>query len=291
MEAMEATEATELPLAREMWTLFEPLHAVTYFAPQARAAFEAAGLRGFWRGYFAGRAAPLGAVDAPLVTALFGVFAPSMVARAIPDVWTRATPVAALEARAAGAVAALRAVFPAGGEDAAAEANGLLAVAVAALDCTGRGLAAANAVLPASADSVERLWQYATLLREHRGDGHLGALVTAGLDGCEALVWRSSLDLDRASLQPGRGWTDEEWSAAQQRLAARGWLDRDGTATEAARQAQVAVEAATDLAAARPWQALAAVELDRLRDLLRPLARATITMLPAGNPIGLPVTY
>jgi helix-turn-helix protein len=40
-----------------MWTLFEPVHAVTYFAPEARSAFEQAGLRGFWRGYFAGRAA------------------------------------------------------------------------------------------------------------------------------------------------------------------------------------------------------------------------------------------
>ena len=46
--------------ARSMWTLFEPIHAVTYFAPEARAALEEAGLRGFWRGYFAGRAAPLG---------------------------------------------------------------------------------------------------------------------------------------------------------------------------------------------------------------------------------------
>ena len=44
---------------RSMWHLFEPIHAVTYFSPQARAAFEEAGLRGFWRGYFAGRAAPL----------------------------------------------------------------------------------------------------------------------------------------------------------------------------------------------------------------------------------------
>ena len=46
--------------ARAMWTLFEPIHAVTYFAPEARGAYEEAGLRGFWRGYFAGRAAPLG---------------------------------------------------------------------------------------------------------------------------------------------------------------------------------------------------------------------------------------
>ena len=46
--------------SRQMWTLFEPVHAVTYFADEAREAYVAAGLRGFWRGYFAGRAAPLG---------------------------------------------------------------------------------------------------------------------------------------------------------------------------------------------------------------------------------------
>ena len=32
------------------------------------------------------------------------------------------------------------------------------------------------------------LWQAATILREHRGDGHVAALVVAGLDGCEAHV-------------------------------------------------------------------------------------------------------
>ena len=77
---------------RFMWTLFEPIHDVTYFSPQARAAFEAAGLRGFWRGYFAGRAAPLGPVPAAPVVAAFFSFAPHMVARALPDVWSRATP-------------------------------------------------------------------------------------------------------------------------------------------------------------------------------------------------------
>ena len=70
-----------------MWTLFEPIHAVTYFAPQARSAYEKAGLRGFWRGYFAGRAAPLGAAGAAVVTASFFNFAPAFVARAVPGVW------------------------------------------------------------------------------------------------------------------------------------------------------------------------------------------------------------
>ena len=90
-----------------MWTLFEPIHAVAYFAPEARSAFERAGLRGFWRGYFAGRAAPLGAAGAAVVTASFFNFAPAFVARAIPGVWELITPEEALRARLAGATEAL----------------------------------------------------------------------------------------------------------------------------------------------------------------------------------------
>ncbi len=65
--------------ARRMWTLFEPVHVVSYFAAPAKGAFEQAGLRGFWRGYFAGRAAPIGPVGAAPVIAAFFSFAPSMV--------------------------------------------------------------------------------------------------------------------------------------------------------------------------------------------------------------------
>jgi hypothetical protein len=35
---------------------------------------------------------------------------------------------------------------------------------------------------------VTVLWQAATVLREHRGDGHVAALVVEGLDGCQAHV-------------------------------------------------------------------------------------------------------
>src|SRR3954471_566660 len=101
-----------ISVPRRMWSLFEPVHAVTYFAPHAAATFEAAGLRGFWRRYFAGRAAPLGTVGpGPVIAAFFG-FAPAMVSRAFPDVWTRITPQAALDARTAGARAALEELQP-----------------------------------------------------------------------------------------------------------------------------------------------------------------------------------
>jgi hypothetical protein len=273
--------------ARRMWTLFEPVHVVTYFATEARSAFEDAGLRGFWRGYFAGRAAPLGEVAAAPVTASFFGFAPPMVARALPGVWELITPQDALAVRSAGAVAALHRL--AGGQDLAAAADRLLRAADG-LDCAGRVLAAANAALPAPGDRepAARLWHAATLLREHRGDGHFAALVAAGIDGCEALVLRCGADLAREQLQPLRGWTDEEWDRAAARLADRGWLAQDGRLTPEGAAARQAVEDATDRAAARPWARLGAAATEELAGLLAPIAQACAAELPYPNPVGVP---
>ena len=156
---------------------------------------------------------------------------------------------------------------------------------MAGADCGGRVLGAANLALPVPDEPLARLWLGATVLREHRGDGHVAALVAAGLTGLEALVWRSAYDLDRAVIQPARSWTDEEWAAAAARLAGRGWLDADGRANEQGKAAWAEVEAATDRAAEHPWDA---VDVDRLHALLTPVARACHAALPAINPIGLP---
>jgi hypothetical protein len=278
-----------------MWTLFEAVHVMTYFGPQARAAYEAAGLRGFWRGYFAGRAAPVGAVGAPVVISTFFSFAPAFVHRAVPAVWELITPADALRAREAGAVAALRAVLGlADGQapaDALSRAADLLLAATDDLDTAGRPLGGPNAALPPPAQPVARLWHAATVLREHRGDGHIGALVAADIGGCEALVLRSAVDaagVGRAQMQAVRGWTDEEWDAAARRLAGRGWLDGAGAATAAGRAAHRAVEAATDAAAARPWARLGPSRTAELAELLAPVARACATALPYPNPVGVP---
>ncbi|MCD0484269.1 hypothetical protein LO771_18170 [Streptacidiphilus sp. ASG 303] len=270
-----------------MWRLTEPLHAVTYFTPEAAAAFEAAGLRGFWRGYFAGRAAPLGPVGPAPVTAAFAGFAPAVVARALPAVWRTAPPERVLEARRDGARTALRRLL-AGHAAAAEEAAPLLARATDGLDTAGRVLSAANAALPPPDDPLDLLWHCATVLREHRGDGHVAAWTAAGLDGCETLVLRAGIDIPRTELQPHRGWTDAEWDAARERLAARGLLDPDGSATGGGRALHRAVEEATDRAAARPWALFGPLAADRLAALLAPLARACAASLRFPNPIGLP---
>ena len=279
--------ADQMSAARAMWSMFEPVHDVTYFAPEALSGFTEAGLRGFWRGYFAGRAAPLAGARAAVVTASFFIFAPSFVARAVPGVWDLITPADAIAVREAGAAAALARLL-AGREAEAAKAADLLWRAVDELDFAGRVLSAANAELPVSGEPLTRLWQATTLLREHRGDSHFAALTAVGLDGCEALVLRCAKDTDisRDLIQPIRGWTDEQWDAAAARLAERGWTGEDATVTEAGRAAHDALEAATDEAAARPWNRMGPAGLAEVADALMPLARACATALPEVTPVG-----
>jgi hypothetical protein len=298
---MEDSAAT----ARRMWTLFEPVHVVSYFAPEALQAFEQAGLRGFWRGYFAGRTAPLGAADAPIVIATYGNFAPSFVRRAVPSVWDLITPARALAVREAGAVAAIHRLLSVSEREAPeslrAAADLLLAV-TEGLDTAGRPLGGPNAALPVPANPVARLWHAATVLREHRGDGHVAALVAAGIDGCEALVLRVGVDQAGARGRGGgsgpvltperflavRGWTEEQWDEAAGRLRERGWLDPDGAASPAGLAAHRAVEQATDLAAARPWAGFGAGRTAELAEALTPLAAACASVIPYPNPVGVP---
>jgi Helix-turn-helix family len=270
-----------------MWALYEPVHVVTYFAAQARDALTAAGLRGFWRGYFAGRAAPLGAVPAAPVLASFFSFAPSMVTRALPEVWAMAAPEVTLRARADGAVAALEVLLTGVPGPDVTEAVTLLEEATAALQPAGRVLGAANLALPVNEHPLARLWQACTTLREHRGDGHNAALVAVALGPVDVLALRCGLDLNRSTVQPARGWTDQEWAAAQGRLMERGWLDGQGSITTDGRDAVQALEDATDLANAAPWDALGPAATQRLAGLLAPMARACTAIVPAGNPIGL----
>ncbi|NJC15055.1 hypothetical protein F4558_004881 [Micromonospora profundi] len=273
--------------ARLMWTHFEAVHAVTYFHPRARAAYEAVGLRGYWRGYFAGRSAPLGATEAAPVIAAFFTFAPPMVSRALPAVWRLATPTEALRARLTGAVQALAELTYELPEAHLMETADLLEEAATAAQTAGRVLGAANAALPIGEYPLARIWQAATTLREQRGDGHVAALVAAGLDPVETLAWKVAVGMSPVNLL-GRGWTEEQWHAACERLTQRGWLAPDGTATEQSRADFQAVEDATDRAAEHPWLALGVDRTDRLRELLEPIARSCHTLIPPDSPIGLP---
>lgn len=273
------------PTPRALFAAFEPLHVVTYFAPQAREATEAAGLRGYWRGYFAGRAAALGRAPATTVTALFHGFAPGMVARAVPAVWDLCPPERALRARLEGAVAALRALDL--DERSVAEAARIGADAARSADLGGRALGAAEAAQPWPDDPVARLWRAATVLREVRGDGHVAALVAADVSGLEALVLRAGRDLAREPLQAARGWQDADWDRAVDGLRSRGLVDGDARTTQAGRALLEQVEATTDHLAAQPWRAVGEEGAARFLELAVPLARAALAAYPGAAAMGL----
>jgi hypothetical protein len=277
-----------------MWRLLEPLHAVTYFAGEAIEARCAAGLRGFWMGYFAGRAAPMGAVEPAVVEAAFYNFAPSMVRRAIPDAWRFASPARVIQAQLSGADEVLGRVLGAVVDPGAVrQATGLAIAALDGLPVDGRPLAAAYLALAVPDGTLAALWQVATTLREHRGDGHVAALVDAEIDGCEAHLTNAAAGgPPRSVLQPARGWSDDDWDAAEERLRARGLLDERGRLTDSGSAVRAKVEETTDRLAAAPWTRLGERRTVELEQLLAPLAGAVWAsgVLPGENPMGLPAS-
>lgn len=270
---------------RRLWQSAESLHAVTYFHPAALDAISAAGAKGFWMGYFAARLAPLGAIGPAVATAVCCNFSPARTTRALPDAWSFVPPDAALEARRLGAEASLVACGI--GRSSAAAAAAALEPVVAALDPSGRALGGANLDVDLPDEPISRLWQLCTTLREHRGDGHVATLVAAGLDGCEANVLATAVTgLDPAILRDTRAWTTEEWSDAIGRLAERGLVHPDGTATDDGRALRGELEHRTDELAARSY---GDAELDDVTEQLRSLARRVVDagVLPFPNPMGL----
>ncbi len=270
--------------ARKTWRTVEPLHGMVYFAPEAAESYRRLGLEG-QSGYFASRSAPMGAVTAGTVVATFFNFAPSLVARSMDGVWARVAPSDVLVARREAAAAALaRMLGPAADtDDVVAAAD--LAERAALRACErpeGRPLFAGHAGLPWPEVPLERLWHAQTLLREFRGDGHIAQLVDHDLDGIEALVLHEATgELPASFLRQTRGWTDEEWADAADRLRGRGWIRPAATPEHLALSEEGAavrqdIEVATDRLSAYAYEAIGEEGCDTLRGLARPFSRAVV---------------
>ncbi|MEV5572227.1 hypothetical protein AB0L06_19450 [Spirillospora sp. NPDC052269] len=285
-----------LSMVRQMWQLLEPVHATLYYAPEA---FEEATALGYatderWPSYFAYRAAPLGPVGPQLVNALFYSLSPQMVERHTAPAWRIAGPEQVLEARSTAVDRALRKLFGDRiGSPELREAAELAHRVAEAADTAGRPMAAANAALPWSDEPHVVLWQAATILREHRGDGHIAALQAHGLGPAESLVSHAAVGAAPEEVFGSRQWTDREWAAARERLAARGLVETDGRATETGLRVRTAVEKLTDELAAAPWDALEADEMARLAELLVPLVLDIVGagLLPAQSTLGIGMQY
>jgi hypothetical protein len=269
-------EAEIRDVARRCHRVLDPLHSLTYFAPETEQALTAAGLRPGRMGYFASRSAPMGMVGPNVVTATFYNFSPALVARHIPRAWTLASIPDILAARLDAADAALRRLLGDAVDSAElTEAAGLARKATEACTPEGRPLYAGHAELPWPEQPHLVLWHAITLLREHRGDGHIAALVGEGLSGLEALLTHTATGrgfLPEAA-KVGRGWSDEEWDSARQRLREQEILTEDDTLTEGGEALRARVEDATNAAATGPWATLGADSAARLFELGRAFSR------------------
>lgn len=261
-------------MARRMFELVEPIGAIPYTADEPNEAMFALGFTNYWDTYFAGRAAPLGITPAEVVDALFYNFAPGEVARHIPKVWRTTTPEAAIAARQMGCVKALRRIL---GDrvDAAAftRAAELLIKAATSAPYQGRPMYAALRALPVPDDAVGRLFHAASLLREHRGDGHIAALMAEGIGGLEAHVL-FALDMDMPANKFGRlhHLPAAQIAAVIDGMRDRGLIGEDGWLSEQGRAVKRRVEALTDDLAATPYESLEPEELDVLSATVESLA-------------------
>ncbi|MGW0363918.1 SCO6745 family protein [Streptomyces sp. NPDC002990] len=258
--------------ARRCWhTAINPLHATIYFSPDLGKELSALGITDRVAVNLASRAAAMGAVGPGTVTAAFYNYRHDLIARHLPAVWDTATPEQVLAARLRAADTTLRRLLGAETIESAelAEAAGLAIRAAEGCTRHARPLYAAHADLPVPEEPHLLLWHATTLLREHRGDGHLAALLIADLDPLEALVSHTATGRGMTPkwIKSIRGWEQSDLDAAADRLRARGILDADGELTEEGKAVRERLEADTDRLDAAPYEHLGAEGLARLAEL------------------------
>jgi hypothetical protein len=272
-------EAAAALIAHKTWRTVEPLHGMIYFVPEAAEAYARLGVTGS-AGYFASRAAPMGAVGADVVIATFFNFNPELVRSAIPDAWDRAAPADLIAARFAAVDAACRRILGnaivESPDMTRAAALARTAAEQAARHVEGRPLAAGHADLDWPSEPHLQLWHAQSILREFRGDGHIALLVIHGLSGLEALVTHAAAgDVPAPVLLATRAWSEEAWQHAVEDLRRRGWLEPGDelrfTPTGAQRRKEI--EHGTDALSSLPYEALGEEGCTELRSLVRPWSK------------------
>ncbi|MER5771236.1 SCO6745 family protein [Streptomyces sp. NPDC001985] len=249
------------------------MHATSYFSPDLGKELAGIGISDAVAPLILTRAAPLGPVGPGAVAAVFYNYNPARIARYLPAAWETASPQEVLRARLRAVDTTLRRLL--GDEvlasDGLAEAAELALRAAEGCRPHARPLYAAHAELPVPGEPHLAYWHAATLLREHRGDGHVAALLALGLDPLEALVSHTATGrgLPPRLLLATRGWERSDWEAAQERLRDRGLLHPEGELTRDGVRLREELEELTDRLGREPYDHLGAEGVARLTELGR----------------------
>ncbi|WP_033292759.1 SCO6745 family protein [Amycolatopsis jejuensis] len=259
---------------REAADAISAAHLFTYLVPETAEEAARLGVPERPPAYFALRAAPMGAVPWQVVLATFYNFSPRAV-QTMAGAWDIAPPGQWQAARFTSVERAMDRVGVHLPAERIAEARSLLDPVVANADYAGKPLAAANAAVPLPADPLVALWQQITVIREWRGDAHLPVLADHRLGPCDCLVLHTATGrLPVPLARRTRMWTDDEWAAATNRLATRGWLTPDGVLTDLGAQAREDIETETDERCAPLWAPIGEAGTRRVTSLIKPIGEA-----------------
>lgn len=281
-------------VARRLGSIIEPVVGQVYFSPECHANYAALGFAPSTRtangvalpdgpAYFTSRGSVMGQVPGEVVAAAFAVFNPAIVVPSVTFGWTKTDAVTICAARDDGAVAQLQRLL---GEapDGVDRAKELLTRATEPLHAEGRPLYAGVSSLPIPETALGAVWRMGDMLREYRGDSHTAAWVSAGFDATEiGLLTELYWGLPMRTYSRTRAWSEDDFSAAHERLQARGLVGESGF-TDAGRTAREDIEIRTDLQLTPAIDALGD-EIDELFGIMEPwgvAVRSGLGYLPSG---------
>tara|TARA_B100001123_G_C15254545_1_gene1004151 strand:- start:716 stop:1606 length:891 start_codon:yes stop_codon:yes gene_type:complete len=279
-------------IARAMFQVYEPIALVAGGSntPELQAICKHLGLGDHRMDYYATRSAPLGRVSAEVVAAAFFHHTVEMVAPAIPLAWSIASPERIVAARFEAVDQAFRRLLPQQvGSDEVVEAVELLREAMSGCSIAGRALFAAHAALQWPSEPHVALWHGCNLLREHRGDGHTVAVISARLPPNLAAPILIAATGEARNSRSAR-WPDDAWERSVAALQEQGWLDDAGNLTDEGLAARTHIEEETDALALDPWLHLGEERSHRLWTILRDLLQQVLDqhgMPSLRTPIGL----
>ncbi len=261
--------------ARRLRDALEPIATQGWWSPQSGSRLEALGL-GFLDGYVWGRAASLGEPVSSVVVAAFGVFEPNFLAATYEQGRSVASRDAVLAQRELAAMESLASVLGAQRESEASAIADTLLTALRAMDGVGRPLFSGLRQLDVPSNGFGQLWRAAELVREHRGDGHNGACIAAGLDALSMNVLTELwLGFGLGEYSSSRGFSPDALSACVAQLEATGAMQA-GELTDVGRAGRLAIEAATDTSQAALVAALGD-DLDRIVTVAESMSDALLS--------------